>query len=222
MEPALCSSFPLVCSMLEKRIKMNRHQKSRSKQYTAFGAEQQKAGAISARRTVLIALLLALIVVAGAVGIFVFSQSRNGPSTGNQTPGDAGSQPTTNGGPTFSVSFSGAVSGSLAITTVNSCGPDQNTPSYVVDATGSINGAPYEFNIEIPKYQGPGTYSTVGAGATAAISLTNTAQAHTWSAALDQAGSVTVQSDGQAGTISSTLTDDQGQKTQVMGTWSCG
>jgi len=171
---------------------------------------------------VLFALLLALAVVAGGVGIVVFSQSHNGPSTGNQTLGDAGSQSTTNSGPTFSVSFSGAVSGSLAITTVNSCGPDQNTPSYIVDAIGTINGSPYEFTIEIPKYRGPGMYSTVGTAATAAISLTNTAQAHAWSSAADRAGSVTVQDDGQAGTISGTLTDDQGQKTQVTGTWSCG
>ncbi len=137
-------------------------------------------------------------------------------------PGDAQSQPVAPGGTAFSVAFSGTVSGSLAISAVSSCGPDQNAPSYVVDATGSINGAAYEFTIEIPKYHGPGTYSTVGASATAAISLTNTARAHTWSSASDQAGSVIVQSDGQAGTITSTLSDDAGQKVQVMGTWSCG
>jgi len=197
---------------------MNRHQKSRSRRDALPGAQQQRAArTASARRAALITLLLALVVVAGAVGIFVVSQSHSGPSTGTQTLGDAG-----NGGPTFTVSFSGAVSGSLAITTVNSCGPDQNTPSYVVDATGTIGGTPYEFTIDIPKYGGPGTYSTVGASAAAAISLTNMARAQTWSSSSDQAGSVTVQSDGQAGTISSTLTDDQGQRTQVMGTWSCG
>jgi hypothetical protein len=208
--------------MLEKRIKMSRHQNSRSRQSTSSGAEQKKFRATPARRTVLVALLLALAAVAGGVGIVVFSQSHNSPFPGNRTQGDAGSQSTISSGPTFSVAFSGAVSGPLAITTVNSCGPDQNAPSYIVDAIGTINGAPYEFTIEIPTYRGPGTYSTVGAAATAAISLTNTAQAHTWSSAADQAGSVTVQGDGQAGMISVTLTDDQGQKVQVTGTWSCG
>lgn len=163
---------------------------------------------------------VAVLACLGASGLLVLTQACSASPPVDQGP--VAGQATVGRAIPFSVSFSGSVSGLLAIDTVNNCGPEQNVPGYVVDAVGRINGASYDFTVQIPQYRGPGTYSTTGVGATAALSLSSTQQAQTWSSASDQGGSVAVQSDGQAGTINSTLADDGGRQTQVTGTWSCG
>lgn len=195
---------------------MNRYQYVHPRHRGTPGARR---GLVLPRRlgTFVIAVLICL----GASGLLVGIQACSTSLPVDQGP-TVGGQATVGHALSFSVSFSGSVSGSLAIDTVNNCGPDQNAPGYVVDAVGSIDDASYDFTLQIPQYRGPGTYSTAGAGATAALSLSSTQQAQTWSSALDQGGSVTVQSDGQAGTIDSTLADNHGRQTQVTGTWSCG
>lgn len=192
---------------------MSQYQKSRHRQSAQFATGKTRHGAR------LITGIVVILVVLAAFGVFDLVLQHNA-SSSNQ--GGARSQGLGNSGVPFSVTFTGPVSGPLAIGSVNLCGPQQGTSTYEVDASGTINHTSYDFTLIIPKYQQPGTYSTAGGNATAAVALVNTGTMDSWGSQ-GQQGSATVNSDGQAGTITATMVDSSGKALEkVTGTWSCG
>jgi hypothetical protein len=194
---------------------MGQPQRNRYKRNAQTAKAQKKNG----KRTILTGGLLIVLVILGGLGIFFIIQQANSTSSSSST---ANQSSASNSGITFSVTFSGAVSGPLSINTVNLCGPTQSTTEYNVDASGTINGTAYEFAIIIPQYKGPGNYSSTGNTATAAISLTNINESsQTWGS-LGLQGSAIVNSDGQSGTISATIVNASQAQEQVSGTWACG
>lgn len=203
---------------------MGQHKKYRGEQntQTAQTARVQKPGGA---RTKFIGGIVAGIVLVGAgLGIFAFLQQQNtGSASANNT--DSSTEQPSNSGTPFSVSFTGSVTGPLAVSAVNLCGAtEEEASTYEVDANGSINETTYSFTILILKYHGPGTYSTAGDSAAAAVSLVNLDNStQTW-VSQGNKGSAIVSSDGQSGTITATLGNPNNNKlqAQVTGTWSCG
>lgn len=194
-------------------------------QYQKYSSTQStRATAVSKTRARIIGGIIALaVLVVASLGIFVFVQQQHKNATSSNNAHGLTAQPTSSGLP-FSVSFAGTVSGQLAISTVNLCGTAQEASTYAVDANGRVGGTVYDFTILILNYHGPGTYSTAGNAATAAVSLVNTDNStQTW-VSQGNAGSAVVSSDGQSGTITALITSPTNgkQQVQVTGTWSCG
>lgn len=199
---------------------MGQYQKYRSTQSTHATAVSQKG---STRARIIGGIIALAVLAAASLGIFVFVQQQNKNATSSNNTHGLTAQPTSSGLP-FSVSFTGTVSGQLAISTVNLCGTAQEASTYAVDANGSVSGTVYDFTILILNYHGPGTYSTAGNGATAAVSLVNTNNStQTW-VSQGNAGSAVVSGDGQSGTITALISSPTSgkQQVQVTGTWSCG
>src|SRR5262249_11744939 len=69
------------------------------------------------------------------------------------------SSPVASGQSTGNFNFSGAVAGTMVITSFPVCGVTQGN-TYVMQVVGFVGGAQYKFLIGILSYRGPGTYTS--------------------------------------------------------------
>ncbi len=171
--------------------------------------------------------------IPGFAGIFpaISSNSSNHPantnacgvSTGIPCPvTTATSSPVARDQSTGNFNFTGAVSGTMVITSFPACGVTQGN-TYVMQVVGTVGGTQYKFLIGILSYKGPGTYTSqltvdlIRGGSNLALGIGNDGRLPV---------SISITNSGKAGTVSSdlegTLSGFQLSKGQVSANWKCG
>ncbi|GHO65615.1 hypothetical protein KSC_045070 [Ktedonobacter sp. SOSP1-52] len=119
---------------------------------------------------------------------------------------------------------SGAVHGTLTITSYLTCGMMPNGSAVGMLATGTLNGETYHLNFLYPHYHGPGTYTDPSSPGNVTLNFNNSSQ--TWSTnGSDAQGSATVNSDNNSGTLNALtvpgVNGASGTHITITGTWSC-
>jgi hypothetical protein len=110
--------------------------------------------------------------------------------------------------------FTGTVNGLIVAEDMPVCGHPQPGFPYEIQMRGSINGAPYFFNLTIYDYSGPGTYTQ------AFIALGDLKGRRGWATHLGRVTTIgTVLGGISATTLTDTTTNTQ---VQVSGNWNCG
>lgn len=187
----------------------------------------------------LIAVIIALVLIAGgAGGLFIFLLPR-APGTGG-TPGvvtspssittPAASAVTTRTGSTSAVSnskvtlaFSGAVMGQMTGANVVTCGSDQSVAGgmqYHVAVLGTVNGQQYALTFAVYPYTHPDTYTNSAFSFFGPSSSSNSVAQ--WRSSPGLGVSVSINSDGKSGTLEIGYVSSSANTTAyVSGSWQC-
>ena len=138
-----------------------------------------------ARKWIILAVVCILL-LAGSAGAFLFLQRSQSPvSSGRISPTSdttTGVTPVSTACPTsstssscttttgltpvagtksiFTLSFSGAVKGSMTVTSMTRCGPTTTGTEYDLYFIGTVGGIQYSYVSRIPAYTGPNTYGS--------------------------------------------------------------
>ncbi len=203
-----------------------------------------KARRGSAARWIIIAVV-GLLVLAGIAGGLLFLLRSQGsvttvtpaigtnPGTSNNsgvTPVDttcstgacitriAGTTPVTGTKAIFLINFSGAVQGSMSVTSFARCGPSTAGTEYDLYFSGTIDGVQYNFVARIPVYKGPASYS---AGQISVVFARQPISATTvWGNSGNAPAQAIIYGDTKSGTMDITL-DGSTNKVHVSGYWVC-
>ncbi len=134
----------------------------------------------------------------------------------------ATSSPVARGQSTGNFNFTGAVSGTMVITSFPACGVTQGN-TYVMQVVGTVGGTQYKFLIGILSYKGPGTYTSqltvdlIRGTGVSTLALGNDGRLQV---------SINITNGGKAGTVSSDLegilSSFQLSKGHVSANWTCG
>ncbi|HLH63737.1 MAG TPA: zinc ribbon domain-containing protein [Ktedonobacteraceae bacterium] len=179
----------------------------------------------------LLVAIVAIIVIAIGGGAFALLHHTTSPSSQSNTSG-ASSNPATKFTPVSScianashsanLTFSGAVSGNMVISSFMGCGPltYQGQQGYVGNASGSIGNANYNFLFAALGYNGPGTYTFPKVATT--LDQQGGSTPKNWVIDPTASNTITINSDGKSGTLSLHLIglSDITAKVSVTGAWS--
>jgi hypothetical protein len=122
------------------------------------------------------------------------------------------------------ITISGAVNGTLTLTSYITCGMTPSGSAVGDLATGTLNGQTYHLIFLFPHYHGPGTYTDPSSPANVTMNFND--GTHTWSTnGSDAQGSATVNSDNNSGSFSSFtipgISGESGTHVTVDGSWAC-
>lgn len=172
-----------------------------------------------------------MIAIGGGAFALLHHSSGTGGSPSTQSGSTTSPNPTTSftpvssclGNPSHSatLTFSGDVSGSMAINQFMACGPltYQGKQAYSGNANGIIGNTNYNFLFVALSYNGPGTYTFPNVAA----SLVKQGNASkTWAIDPTASNTITINSDSKSGTLNLHLFDPANinSKVNVSGNWS--
>lgn len=196
-----------------------------------------------ARKWIMLAVVCILL-LAGSAGAFLFLQHAQTPvSSGTISPTSrttTGVTPVSTACPTsstssscatttgltpvagtksiFTLSFSGAVKGSMTVTSMTRCGPTTAGTEYDLYFIGTVGGIQYTYVSRIPAYKGPNTY---GSGQVSVVfaqqSLAATA---VWGNSGNAPAKMTINGDLKSGSMEVDLAGAT-NSVHVAGNWSC-
>ena len=130
-----------------------------------------------------------------------------------------GSTPEAGSNAIFNIAFSGAVQGTMAVTSIARCGVTTSGTEYDLYFSGMVGNTQYNFVSRIPAFNGSATYKT------GQISVVFAQQPLTASTIWGNSGNVpattTINGDVKSGTLDITLAG-QANAVHVVGNWACG
>ncbi len=130
----------------------------------------------------------------------------------------AGTTPVAGTKAIFLINFSGAVQGSMNVTSFARCGPSTAGTEYDLYFSGTIDGVQYNFVARIPVYKGPASYS---AGQISVVFARQPISATTvWGNSGNAPAQAIIYGDTKSGTMDITL-DGSANKVHVSGYWVC-
>gem|GEM_PF-6797611 len=197
-----------------------------------------------ARKWIILAVVCILL-LAGSAGAFLFLQHSQSPvSSGTISPTSdttTGVTPVSTACPTsstssscttttgltpvagtksiFTLSFSGAVKGSMTVTSMTRCGPTTTGTEYDLYFIGTVGGIQYSYVSRIPAYTGPNTY---GSGQVSIVFAQQPLSATTvWGNSGNAPAKMTINGDLKSGSMEVDLAGAT-NSVHVSGNWSCG
>ncbi len=198
-----------------------------------------------ARKWIMLAVVCILL-LAGSAGAFLFLQHSKSPvSSGTISPTShtttTGVTPVSTACPTsstsfscvtttgltpvagtksiFTLSFSGAVKGSMMVTSMTRCGPTTAGTEYDLYFIGTVSGIQYTYVSRIPAYKGPNTYGT---GQVSVVFAQQSLSATTvWGNSGNAPAKMTINGDLKSGSMEVDLAGAT-NSVHVSGNWSCG
>lgn len=119
----------------------------------------------------------------------------------------------------FTLSFSGAVKGSMTVTSMTRCGPTTAGTEYDLYFIGTVGGIQYTYVSRIPAYKGPNTY---GSGQVSVVFAQQPLSATTvWGNSGNAPAKMTINGDLKSGSMEVDLAGAT-NSVHVSGNWSCG
>jgi len=117
------------------------------------------------------------------------------------------------------MAFSGAVQGTMVVTSIARCGVTTSGTEYDLYFSGMIGNTQYNFVSRIPAYKGPATYKT---GQIFVVFAQQPITATTiWGNSGNEQATATINNDVKSGTLDITLAG-QAKAVHVVGNWFCG
>jgi hypothetical protein len=208
------------------------------------GKPEPQARGWGARKWIILAVVCILL-LAGSAGAFLFLQHSQSPvSSGTISPTSdttTGVTPVSTACPTsstssscttttgltpvagtksiFTLSFSGAVKGSMTVTSMTRCGPTTAGTEYDLYFIGTVGGIQYTYVSRIPAYKGPNTY---GSGQVSIVFAQQPLSATTvWGNSGNAPAKMTINGDLKSGSMEVDLAGAT-NSVHVSGNWSCG
>jgi hypothetical protein len=118
----------------------------------------------------------------------------------------------------FNIAFSGAVQGTMAVTSIARCGVTTSGTGYDLYFSGMVGNTQYNFVSRIPAYNGPATYKT---GQISVVFAQQPLTATTiWGNSGNVSATATINGDVKSGTLDITLAG-QANAVHVVGNWVC-
>lgn len=195
---------------------------------------REQAGKRRRSRALIAISILALIVIAGSAGTFVFTRgqtsasgSPNSSQCAGQQAGCAGNTPGSGGKDATHLMFSGAASGLMKVNASPRCqrAAVANLHTLTVTLTGVVGGQIYNFGFTIERYNGPGTYSSATTSTTVLFDIPGESTTNGWgNNSPAGSGTITIARGEQTGSISYLLHGfgtQSGTQIQVSGNWAC-
>ena len=177
-----------------------------------------------------IAVLIALVVLAGGAGAFVFLRQHT-PASSQCIGQQAGCAAVTSGAGRANAThliFSGTISGSMTLDASVLCqsAATGNLHTLTVTLSGTIGSQLYNFGFAIDNYHGPGTYDNTSPLLTILLDTPGEATDNGWgNRSPTDTGSITIERGERAGSISYLLSgfgSHSGTQVQISGNWICG
>jgi hypothetical protein len=130
-----------------------------------------------------------------------------------------GSTPEVGSNAVFNITFSGAVQGTMAVTSIARCGVTTSGTEYDLYFIGMVGNTQYNFVSRIPAYNGPATYKT---GQISVVFAQQPLTATTiWGNSGNASATATINGDVKSGTLDITLAG-KANAVNVVGNWVCG
>ena len=118
----------------------------------------------------------------------------------------------------FLINFSGAVHGSMAVTSMARCGPSTEGTEYDLYFSGTVDGVQYNFVARIPTYKGPASYNS---GQISVVFAQQPMSATTvWGNSGNAPAQAIINGDVKSGAMDITL-DGAANTVHVLGYWIC-
>ncbi|HEY6408921.1 MAG TPA: hypothetical protein VIY29_15785, partial [Ktedonobacteraceae bacterium] len=118
----------------------------------------------------------------------------------------------------FNITFSGAVQGTMTVTSITRCGVSTTGTEYDLYFSGTVGDIKYNFVSRIPAYKGPATYNT---GQISVVFAQQPLSSTTiWGNVGNVPATATINSDVKSGSLDITLTGAT-KPVHVAGNWVC-
>ncbi|HEY0754067.1 MAG TPA: zinc-ribbon domain-containing protein [Ktedonobacteraceae bacterium] len=191
-------------------------------------AKHKSIGAFGSR-TLLAAILVILIVLAGGAGIFALTQQRIAPGSGAQCTsqqGNCAGSPTKGSGKISSLALSGTLTGSLSVIGKTTCQRPAagNLRTLLVNLSGTLGTKLYNFGFTLQHYGGPATYTNNIPDTTIRFDAPGDLTNGWGNSDPTDIGTITVARGEQSGNISYTLSGtgtNAKTQLQITGNWIC-
>ncbi len=116
----------------------------------------------------------------------------------------------------FLINFSGAVRGSMAVTSIARCGPSTEGTEYDLYFSGTVDGVQYNFVARIPTYKGPASYNQISV----VFAQQPMSSTTIWGNSGNAPAQAIINGDVKSGTMDITL-DGAANTVHVSGYWIC-